>query len=110
MPDLTPGNLSPNETQTDDSGNETPFKRKPRFTSLRGVRREYGALYLDLMNGRVSQKVAGTAGTLLSGIVKALEVELLEERLAALEDRIGVSDQLRARNGRGAPRGVVGHA
>ena len=110
MPDLTPVNLPPNESQTDDSDGEKPFKRKPRFTTLRGVRREYGALYLDLMNGRVSQKVAGTAGTLLSGIVKALEVELLEDRLAALEERIGANDALRGRRGRGAPPGVVGHA
>jgi hypothetical protein len=88
MPDLTPGNLSPNEAQATDSGDERPFKRKPRFTSLRGVRREYGALYLDLMNGRISQKVAGTAGNLLSGIVRALEVELLEDRLATLEKQL----------------------
>jgi hypothetical protein len=110
MPDLTPENLSRNEPQDADSEDETLFKRKPRFTTLRGVRREYGALYLDLMNGRVSQKVAGTAGTLLTGIVRALEVELLEDRLAALEDRIGVNDAMRDRRGRGAPRGVVGHA
>ena len=110
MPDLPPDKMPRNEPQDADSGNERPFKRKPRFTTLRGVRREYGALYLDLMNGRVSQKVAGTAGTLLSGIVKALEVELLEERLAALEERVGGNDALRARSGRGAHRGVVGHA
>jgi hypothetical protein len=107
MSDSTPENLSPKRAEAPDSGEENPFKRKPRFTSLRGVRREYGALYLDLMNGRVSQKVAGTAGTLLNGIVKALEVELLEDRMAALEGRIGMSDGLRTRN---APRGVVGHA
>ena len=107
MTDSAPQNLSPKSPEVPDSGEETPFTRKPRFTSLRGVRREYGALYLDLMNGRVSQKVAGTAGNLLAGIVKALEVELLEDRLAVLEDRIGVSDSLRVRN---APRGVVGHA
>lgn len=106
MADLPPGNLSSNGSQTADSGDERPFKRKPRFTTLRGVRREYGALYLDLMNGRVSQKVAGTAGTLLSGIVKALEVELLEDRLTALEKRVGVEDIQRPRN----TRGMVGHA
>lgn len=98
MPDSAPGKLSPNETQATDSGDETSFKRKPRFTSLRGVRREYGALYLDLMNGRISQKVAGTAGNLLSGIVRALEVELLEGRLAALEKQLGTDDVQRSRN------------
>jgi hypothetical protein len=92
MNESTPDNLSPNEREAVESGAERPFNRKPRFTSLRGVRREYGALYLDLMNGRVSQKVAATAGNLLNGIVKALEVELLERRLADLEERIGVGD------------------
>ena len=71
------------------------------------MRREFGSLYLDLMNGRVAQKVAGTAGGLLTGIVRALEVELLEDRLAALEDRVGTGGMLRTRN---APRGMVGHA
>lgn len=107
MSDLIPENLSPKPSEAPDCGSETPFKRKPRFTSLRGVRREYGALYMDLMNGRVSQKVAGTAGNLLSGIVKALEVELLEGRLEALEERVGTGDALRVRH---AARGVVGHA
>ena len=107
MSDLTPENLLPKPSEAPDCGGETAFKRKPRFTSLRGVRREYGALYMDLMNGRVSQKVAGTAGNLLSGIVRALEVELLEGRLEALEARVGTGDALRTR---GAPRGVVGHA
>ncbi|MGB6487550.1 MAG: hypothetical protein WBE91_11755 [Steroidobacteraceae bacterium] len=110
MSDSAPENLSPNEPEAPDCGGETLFKRKPRFTSLRGVRREYGALYMDLMNGRVSQKVAGTAGTLLSGIVKALEVELLEARLATLEERVGVSGALRTQLGQNSPRGVVGHA
>jgi hypothetical protein len=99
MPDLPPGNLSPNESQTADSGDERPFKRKPRFTTLRGVRREFGALYLDLMNGRVAQKVAGTAGTLLSGIVKALEVELLETRVGQLEQRAELIAAERGKSG-----------
>lgn len=107
MSDSTPEGPSPNEREAVVRARETLFKRKPRFTSLRGVRREYGALYMDLMNGRVSQKVAGTAGNLLLGIVRALEVELLEGRLAALEKRVGTGDALRARN---APRGMVGHA
>ena len=99
MPDRTPGNLSPNESQAADSGDERPFKRKPRFTTLRGVRREFGALYLDLMNGRVAQKVAGTAGVLLSGIVKALEVELLETRVGQLEQRAALIAEERGKSG-----------
>jgi hypothetical protein len=87
MTEPLPTNQSPNEPEAVDSGTERLFKRKPRFTSLRGVRREYGALYLDLMNGRVSQKVAATAGNLLAGLVRVVEVEALEARLGALEKR-----------------------
>jgi hypothetical protein len=69
---------------------EGVFCRKPRLTTLRGVRREFGALYLDLLHGRVPQKTAGTAAGLLTGIVRALEAELLEARLEALEERAGI--------------------
>jgi hypothetical protein len=103
------GNLFPNEREGTEFSNEAVFRRKPRFTSLRGVRREMGALYLDLLNGRVSQKVAGTAGNLLNGIVRALEVEILERRLADLEERVGGSAALRSA-ARPSSRGVVGHA
>jgi hypothetical protein len=108
MSDSTVGNSSPNEPEAAESGNETAFKRKPRFTSLRGVRREMGALYLDLMHGRVSQKVAGTANGILCGIAKTLEAEVFERRLADLEQRVGVSDAVRA--SRGSHQGVHGHA
>jgi hypothetical protein len=67
-----------------------------------------GALYIDLMHGRVSQKVAGTANSILCGIAKTLEAEILERRLTDLEQRMGVSDAVRA--SRSSPRGVVGHA
>lgn len=109
MPDPTPENVSPNQPEAADCPSKTPFKRKPRFTTLRGVRREYGALYMDLMNGRVSQKVAGTAGNLLSGIVKALEVELLETRLTDLEDRVRDGEGLQGQRAHSS-RGFVGHA
>jgi hypothetical protein len=108
MDELTPRKLSSNELERADSSGEGPFRRKPRFTSLRGVRREYGALYLDLLNGRVAQKVAGTAGTLLNGIVKALEVEILEARLAELELRARITPAMRSERMR-LPR-IVGHA
>jgi hypothetical protein len=110
MDEEAPGNLSPNEPQSPDRGTERPFTRKPRFTSLRGVRREYGALYMDLMTGRVPQKVAATAGNLLGGIVEALEVEILERRLSELEGRIGMSDALRSQHGQRRIGEVVGHA
>jgi hypothetical protein len=101
--DSMAANLSPNSAQEADSGAEMTFKRKPRFTTLRGVRREMGALYLDLLNGRVPQKIAGTAGNILSGIAKALEAETLEARLRELEDRAGIV-------AREKPQRWVGHA
>jgi hypothetical protein len=97
----TPENLSPNSAEASDGAKETSFRRKPRFTTLRGCRRELGSLYLDLMNGRVDRKVAGTAGNLINGIVRALEVELLEARVSEVEKRMGISeDELRQRNRR----------
>jgi hypothetical protein len=48
-----------------------------------------GALYLDLMHGRLLQKTAGAANGILCGIAKTLEAELLERRLADLDERVG---------------------
>jgi hypothetical protein len=45
------------------------------------------SLYLDLLHGRVSQKVAGTANGILCGIARTLESQQLEERIDALEKR-----------------------
>jgi hypothetical protein len=104
MSESNPGNVSPNEPETADSAAKLPFNRKPRFTTLRGVRREFAALYLDLLNGRVPQKVAGTAGNVLNGIVKALEVEILESRLAELEERVGIAGSFSNRFSRGIAR------
>lgn len=89
--------MSPNDAQVPEPRPGMVFTRKPRFTTLRGVRREFAALYVDLLNGRVPQKVAGTAGNLLSGIVRALEVEVLERRLSDLEDRAGALPKTGAR-------------
>jgi hypothetical protein len=61
-----------------------------RLDSLRSVRREMAKLYRALRNGEVTPRIAGTAGYLLTGIGKVLEVELLERRLTALEDRVAV--------------------
>lgn len=94
-----PRNPSPKVAQVAVGAPKPAFKRKPRFTTLRGCRRELGSLYLDLMNGRVDRKVAGTAGNLINGIVRALEVELLEARVSEVEKRMGISEnELRQRN------------
>ena len=87
MTDFTSSELSPNGAQAADSGSEFAFRRKPRLTSVRGVRREMASLYVDLLHGRVSQKVAGTANGILCGIARTLESQQLEERIDALEKR-----------------------
>lgn len=93
MTDSTPSEVSPKCGQATDSGSETGFRRKPRLTSVRGVRREMAALYLDLLHGRVSQKVAGSANGILLGIARTLESQELEERIDALEKRANALPQ-----------------
>jgi hypothetical protein len=66
------------------------------------VRRELARLYVDLRNGRVNTKVAGTGAYVLTGIVKALEVECLD-RLGALERQVALG-------GRERERRLIGHA
>lgn len=78
---------------SDESDNsQTPPTPVPvgKLNTLRSVRREMARLYRDLRNDRVTPRVAGTAGYLLTGIGKVLEVELLEQRLGELEARMGV--------------------
>lgn len=72
--------------QADKSADPTPVIARP-LTSLRSVRRELARLYWDLRNERVSSKLAGTGAYILGAITKALEVEILEERVQALEER-----------------------
>jgi len=74
-----------------------------RLNSLRNVRRELARLYVDLRNGRVEPRIAGPGAYILTVIIKAMEVELIEARLEALEQRAGISDR-----GRRVP--MVGHA
>jgi hypothetical protein len=74
-------------------GAPTPVVHTGRLNSLHSVRRELARLYRDLRNERVSPRIAGTAGYLLTAITKCLEVELLETRIDALEQRAGVIDK-----------------
>ncbi len=68
-----------------------PSPRSPvkigRLTSLRSVRCELARLYTDLRNGKVSSRIAGTGAYILTAITKSLEVEILEARVAVLEER-----------------------
>lgn len=65
----------------------TPAIRVGRLNTLVKVRRELARLYADLRNERVTPKVAGTGAYLLTAITKTLEVEVIEQRVAALEER-----------------------
>jgi hypothetical protein len=76
---------------TENCGSPTPLVRVGRLNSLRSVRRELARLYWDLRNDRVAPRVAGTAAYILTAITKAVEVELLEGRIQALEVVAGVS-------------------
>ena len=87
--------------ETENSGAPPPPLRIGRLNSLHSVRRELARLYVDLRNERVTSKIAGTGAYILTAITKAIEVELLESRLEALEQRAGVLD-------RPLPR-MVGH-
>lgn len=67
---------------------ETPTPiRVGRLNTLVKVRRELARLYADLRNERVTPKVAGTGAYILNAITKVLEVEVIEQRLEALEER-----------------------
>jgi hypothetical protein len=70
----------------------TPSPRAPRLNTLGGVRRELARLYSDLRSGAVPPRVAGTGGYLLSTMIKALEVEQLEDRLNRLEEQVRQED------------------
>jgi hypothetical protein len=83
----------------------TPLTRRPRLTTLRGVRRELSVLYTELRTGVVNAGVAGRAAFILNSITKVLEVELLERRIDALERR---ADSLPGQHSRQAS--WAGHA
>jgi hypothetical protein len=74
-----------------------PVLRIGRLNGLRSVRRELARLYVDLRHERVTPRIAGTGAYILTAITKAMEVELLETRLEALEQRAGVLDRPRSR-------------
>jgi hypothetical protein len=64
-----------------------------RLNNLHSVRRELARLYVALRHEQVTPKIAGTGAYILTAITKAMEVELLETRLEALEHRAGVLDR-----------------
>ena len=65
----------------------TPVLYIGRLDSLHAVRRELARLYKDLRHGGVNARIAGTGAYILTAISKALEIEMLERRVQALEER-----------------------
>lgn len=65
----------------------TPPIRVGRLNTLSKVRRELARLYADLRNDRVTSRVAGSGAYILTAITKTLEAEIIEHRIAALEER-----------------------
>lgn len=72
---------------TDNPETPPPTIRVGRLNTLSKVRRELARLYADLRNDRLTPKVAGSGAYILTAITKTLEVEVIEQRIAALEER-----------------------
>lgn len=67
----------------------TPQVRPSRLRTLRGVRREMARVYADARNGVLEPSVATRLTYILTCLQKVLEVENIELRLDALEERAG---------------------
>jgi hypothetical protein len=78
-----------NDTQSSANGQTfLPAERQTgRLNSLTSVRRELVATYRALKRGEIDRGMVGTRTYVLSTIAKILEVEQLDRRLKALEDR-----------------------
>lgn len=72
---------------TDNPDTPTPTIRVGRLNTLSKVRRELARLYADLRNDRVTSRVAGSGAYILTAITKTLEAEIIEQRIAVLEER-----------------------
>jgi hypothetical protein len=62
----------------------------PRLDSLRRVRLELSAVYRDARAGRIPSSEATRLAYVVRQIADLLEVERIEQRLDALEQRAGV--------------------
>jgi hypothetical protein len=94
---------------TDSADNsQTPPPSRPvrigKVHSLRAARRALVRVTEAVLSGALSPKVANSAIYGLSSITRVLEVEFLERRLDALEERAGVLTEQHRR-----PQ-LVGHA
>lgn len=91
------------ETKTSDP---TPVVRLGRVATSRGVRRAVTRIVDAVLAGHLAPKVANTAIYGLQTIQRVIETEMIEERLAQLENHAGLTS---SKPKVGVPR-LVGHA
>lgn len=72
---------------TEKSPDPLPLKRRGRLNTTTDVRRQLARLYFDLRQKRVDSKTAGTGAYVLSVLLKAVEIDVIEARITALEQR-----------------------
>lgn len=91
------------ETKTPDP---TPVVRLGRVATPRGVRRAVTRIVDAVLAGHLAPKVANTAIYGLQTIQRVIETEMIEQRLAQLENHAGIN----AARGKGGSQRLVGHA
>jgi hypothetical protein len=91
------------ETKTVDP---TPVVRLGRVASSRGVRRAVTRIVDAVLAGHLSPKVGNTAIYGLQTIQRVLESEMIEARLAQLENHAGIN----AARVKGGSQRLIGHA
>lgn len=72
-----------------DAPHPPPVKvvRLPLDAGTRDTRRALARLFNDLRAGHVDTKTAGTAAYVLTALLKAIEIDVIDKRIAALEER-----------------------
>lgn len=72
---------------SEETGTPHPPARRGRLNTTTDVRRQLARLYFDLRQGVVDSKTAGTGAYVLSVLLKAVEIDVIDRRIAALEER-----------------------
>lgn len=84
----------------------TPVVQLGRVASSRGVRRAVTRIVDAVLAGHLSPKVGNTAIYGLQTIQRVLETEMVEARLAQLENHAGIN----AARGKAGSQRLIGHA
>jgi hypothetical protein len=73
-----------------------PFAERPkvRLDTLAGIRREMARVYRYAQRGEIGWQDATRATFILANIAKLDQGQLFEQRLAALEERLGIADKM----------------